>query len=135
MEDKIVVFNKYANDMDANIVKGALEAVGIPAGVIGDSFANNLWKDAFRVVVFKKDLEQAIKAIYDSEMTFEDYQDEMDVAEFEKMRDCNRAFCEIALKIHPELGDKQNNKLYSEARLAYDDLDLATLNKIKEALA
>lgn len=135
MEDKIVVFNKYANDMDANIVKGALEAVGIPAGVIGDSFANNLWKDAFRVVVFKKDLEQAIKAIYDSEMKFEDYQDEMDVAEFEKMRDCNRAFCEIALKIHPELGDKQCNKLYSEARLAYDDLDLATLNKIKEALA
>ena len=135
MEDKIVVFNKYANDMDANIVKGALEAAGIPAGVIGDSFANNFWKDAFRVVVFKRDLEQAIKVIYDSEMAFEDYQDEMDVAEFEKLRDCNRAFCEIALKIHPELGDKQYNKLYVEARLAVDDLDLATLNKIRAALA
>ena len=135
MEDKIVVFNKYANDMDANIVKGAVEAVGIPAGVIGDSVANNFWKDAFRVVVFKRDLEQAIKVIYDSEMAFEDYQDEMDVAEFEKLRDCNRAFCEIALKIHPELGDKQYNKLYVEARLAVDDLDLATLNKIRAALA
>ena len=135
MEEKLVVFNKYANDMDANIVKGALEAAGIPAGVIGDSFANNFWKDAFRVVVFRKDLEQAIKAIYDGEMAFEDYQDEMEVAEFEKMRECNKAFCQIALKIHPELGDKQYNKLYSEARLAVDDLDLATLNKIREALA
>ena len=43
MEDKIVVLKKYSNAIDANIVKGALEASGIPAGVIVDSTANAIW--------------------------------------------------------------------------------------------
>ena len=134
-EDRLVVFNKYNNPVDANIVKGALEAAGIPAGVIGDSFANHLWKEAIRVVVFRRDLEEAIKVLYGAEMQYEDYQDEMDVFAFENLQACNRVFCELALKIHPELGGKQCRELYAEARSALDEGDLKTLNKIKNALA
>ena len=134
MEEKLVVFNKYGSPVDANIIKGALEAAGIPAGVIGDNFANNFWKDSFRVVVFRKDLEEAIKVIYGSEMNYEDYQEEMDIAAFEKMRDCNMLFGELALRIHPELSDEKTQDLYAQARLAMEENDLATLNKIKQAL-
>ena len=133
-EERLVVFNKYANPNDANIVKGALEAAGIPAGVIGDSFANNFWKDAIRVVVFRRDLEDAIRALYDGDMHYEDYQEEMDAVAFERMRDSHKLFGELALKIHPELGGSQYRDLYAKARLAMDDNDLDTLNKIKEAL-
>ena len=133
-EEKLVVFNKYGNPMEANIVKGALEAAGIPAGVIGDSFANHLWKDAIRVVVFRHDLENAIKSLYGSELCYEDYQDEMDTYEFEKLQACNRVFCELALKIHPELGGNGCKDNYAEARLAYEEGDLDRLNKIKDSL-
>ena len=134
-EDKLVVFNKYGDPVDANIVKGALEAAGIPAGVIGDSLANHLWREAIRVVVFSHDLEDAIKALYGGEMNYEDYQDEMDVAAFENMQACNRVFCELALKIHPELGGKQYQDLYAEARRAFDESDLDTLNTIRVAVS
>ena len=133
-EEKLVVFNKYGNPVDANIVKGALEAAGIPAGVIGDSFANNLWKEAIRVVVFRRDLEDAIKSLYGSELRYEDYQDEMDTFEFENLQACNQVFCELALKIHPELVGKGCKDIYAKARLAYEEGDLDSLNKIKDSL-
>lgn len=133
-EEKIVVFNKYANPVDANIVKGALEAAGIAAGVIGDSFANNLWKDAYRVVVFRRDLEQAITSLYDSELQYEDYQDEMDADSFRNMCDCNKVFGELALKIHPELAGSDWRDLYARARQAFDEGDLATLKQILASL-
>ncbi len=63
IEDKIVVLEKYTNAIDANIVKGALEASGIPAGVIVDSTANAIWMAPVRVVVFERDLELARKVI------------------------------------------------------------------------
>ena len=65
MEDKekIVVLKKYPNAIDANIVKGALEASGIPAGVIVDSTANAIWMAPVRVVVFERDLELAKQVI------------------------------------------------------------------------
>ena len=62
-EEKIVVLEKYPNAIDANIVKGALEASGIPAGVIVDSTANAIWMAPVRVVVFERDLELARKVI------------------------------------------------------------------------
>ena len=62
-EEKIVVLEKYINPVDANIVKGALEASGIPAGVIVDSTANAIWMAPARVVVFERDLELAKKVI------------------------------------------------------------------------
>ena len=133
-EEKLVVFNKYANPVDANIVKGALEAVGIPAGVIGDSLANNLWKEAIRVVVFRHDLEEAIKTVYGSEIRYEDFQEEMDRFAFENLQACNKLFCELALKIHPELGGSGYRELYAKARLAVDEGDLKTLEKIQSAL-
>jgi len=134
-EEKLIVFNKYGNPVDANIVKGALEAAGIPAGVIGDSFANNLWKDAIRVVVFRRDLEEAIKVLYGGELRYEDYQDDMDRFAFENMQACNQVFCELALKLHPELGGKQCRDLYNQARLAFDEGDLKALNKIRDSLS
>ena len=133
-EEQLVVFNKYGNPVDANIVKGALEAAGIAAGVIGDNFANNLWKDAIRVVVFRRDLEEAIKVIYGGEIHYEDYQDDMDTFAFENLQACNHVFCELALKLHPELGGKQCRDLYAQARLAYDEGDIKVLNRIKDSL-
>jgi hypothetical protein len=71
-EEKIVVLQKYANAVDANIVKGALEASGIPAGVIGDSTANAIWMAPVRVVVFERDLELAKKVISETDEAITD---------------------------------------------------------------
>ena len=67
MEDNIVVLKKYSNAIDANIVKGALEASGIPAGVIVDSTANAIWMAPVRVVVFERDLELAKQVISETD--------------------------------------------------------------------
>lgn len=66
-EEKIVVLEKYPNAVEANIVKGALEASGIPAGVIVDSTANAIWMAPVRVVVFERDLELARKVISETD--------------------------------------------------------------------
>ena len=66
-EEKLVVLKKYPNAVDANIVKGALEASGIPAGVLGDSTANAIWMAPVRVVVFERDLELAKKVISETD--------------------------------------------------------------------
>jgi len=71
-KEKIVVLQKYANAVDANIVKGALEASGIPAGVIGDSTANAIWMAPVRVVVFERDLELAKKVISETDEAITD---------------------------------------------------------------
>ena len=130
MEDKIVVFDKYPNAIEANIVKGAIEAAGIPAGVMGDSTANAVWMAPVPVVVFRRDLENAIRALYDGEMNYEDFNDEMDTQSFENLKTCNRLFCEIALKIHPELGGKQYREQYAQAKDALDRHDLKTLKRM-----
>ena len=57
--ERLVVFGRYENVMDANIVKGVLETNGVAAGVIGDSTANALMMTPMMVVVFERDLEQA----------------------------------------------------------------------------
>ena len=66
-EEKIVVLEKYPNAIDANIVRGALEASGIPAGVIVDSTANAIWMAPVRVVVFERDLDLARKVINETD--------------------------------------------------------------------
>jgi hypothetical protein len=66
-EEKLVVVAKYSSPVDANIVKGALEASGIPAGVIVDSTANAIWMAPVRVVVFERDLELAKKVISETD--------------------------------------------------------------------
>ena len=70
---------------------GALQSSGIPAGVIGDSTANAIWMAPISVVVFRRDLEQAIMALYDGEMKFEDYEEEMSREQFDNMQACNKA--------------------------------------------
>lgn len=66
-EEKLAVVAKYSSPTSANIVKGALEASGIPAGVIVDNTANAVWMSPARVVVFERDLELARKVISESE--------------------------------------------------------------------
>lgn len=66
-EEKLAVVAKYSSPVDANIVKGALEASGIPAGVIVDNTANAVWMSPARVVVFERDLELARKVISETE--------------------------------------------------------------------
>ena len=134
MEEKLVIFDKYPNAVDANIIKGAIDASGIPAGVIGDSTANAVWMAPVSVVVFRKDLEQAIRVIYDGEMNYEDYKDEMDLPAFENWQACCRTFAELALKIHPEIGGKQCRELYAKAKGALEDADLTTLKAMLAAL-
>lgn len=75
-KDKIVVLKKYSSPIDANIVKGALEASGIPAGVIVDSTANAIWMAPVRVVVFERDLELAKQVINDTDLSADEPTDE-----------------------------------------------------------
>ena len=75
-EDKLVVVAKYSSPVDANIVKGALEASGIPAGVIVDSTANAIWMAPVRVVVFERDLELAKKFISETDEAAPDVTEE-----------------------------------------------------------
>lgn len=133
-EEKLVIFDKYPNALDANIIKGAIEASGIHAGVLGDSTANAIWMAPVSVVVFKRDLKAAIQAVYQGEKNYEDYQEEMDLPAFENMQACNKAFGELALKIHPEIGGKQYKDLYARAKDALTAGDLKTLNAINAQL-
>lgn len=71
-EEKLVVVAKYSSPVNANIVKGALEASGIPAGVIVDSTANAIWMAPVRVVVFERDLELAKKVISETDEVDDD---------------------------------------------------------------
>ena len=64
--ERLVVFGRYENAVDANIVKGVLETNGVAAGVIGDSTANALMMTPMMVVVFERDLEQA-RQVLDSQ--------------------------------------------------------------------
>ena len=116
MEEKLIIFDKFPNAIDANIVKGALESSGVPAGVICDSTANAMWMAPVAVVVFRRDLENAIRALYGGESNYEDYKDEMDAFAFENWQACNKVFCDLALKIHPEIGGKQYRDLYAQAK-------------------
>ena len=130
MEEKLIIFDKFPNAIDANIVKGALESSGVPAGVICDSTANAMWMAPVAVVVFRRDLENAIRALYGGESNYEDYKDEMDTFAFENWQACNKVFCDLALKIHPEIGGKQYRDLYAQAKDALAEGDLKTLEMI-----
>ncbi len=57
--DEIVVFRKYYDPVNANIVKGVLESNGVIAGVTGDSIANALMMTRYSVMVFRRDLQRA----------------------------------------------------------------------------
>ena len=133
-EEKLVVFGKYPNRIDADIIKGALEASGIIAGTMGDNTANALLMAPVRVVVFRRDLEDAIKAIYTPDLDYDEYKDEMTREEFDLRQQCTEVFGQIALKFHPELSHddpKQARDLYEQACAALEDNDLATLTAIR----
>ena len=77
MEEKLIILDKFPNAIDANIVKGALEASGIPAGVIVDSTANAIWMAPVRLVVFERDLELAKQVITETEELPDELPDEL----------------------------------------------------------
>ena len=77
-EEKIVVLKKFSTAIDANIVKGALEASGIPAGVIVDSTANAIWMAPVRLVVFERDLELAKQVITETDELSDELSDQPD---------------------------------------------------------
>ena len=134
-EEKLVVFGKYPNRIDADIIKGALEASGIIAGTMSDSVANALLMTPIKVMVFRRDLEEAIKAIDTPDLDYEDYKDEMTREEFDRRQQCTAAFFRIALKWHPELphdDDKQARDLYEQDYDALEGNDLATLTAISD---
>ncbi len=130
-EEKLVIFDKYPNELDANIIKGAIESSGIHAGVLGDSTANAIWMAPVSVVVFRRDLKAAIQAVYQADKKYEDYQDEMDLQAFENMQACNNVFGELALMIHPEIVGNQYRELYAQAKDALAAGDLKALTAIK----
>ena len=55
----IVVFEKYEDPVEANIVKGVLESNGIIAGVMDESISRGLMMAPVCVVVMRRDLERA----------------------------------------------------------------------------
>ena len=134
-EEKLVVFGKFPNRIDADIIKGALEASGIIAGTMSDAVANALLMTPIKVMVFRRDLEEAIKAIYTPDLDYEDYKDEMSREEFDLRQQCSEAFCRIALKWHPGLEHddaKQARDIYEQAYAALEANDLATLIAIRD---
>lgn len=59
----IVMFEKYDDPIDANIVKGVLESNGINAGVMIDGLSRGLMMVPTRVMVMRRDLERARQVI------------------------------------------------------------------------
>ena len=132
-EEKLIILDKFSNPLDANIIEGAIEASGIPAGVICDSTANAMLMAPVAVVVFRRDLEDAIMALYGGEMDYEEFKDEMDLEAFENMKACNKVFCDLALKIHPEIGGKKCRDDYARAKDALAAGNLALLQSLAQA--
>ena len=62
-EEKLVIFDKYPNELDANIIKGAIEASGIHAGVLADSTANAIWMAPVSVVVFRLSRREKLRGL------------------------------------------------------------------------
>ena len=86
--------------------------------------------DKEKLVVFEHDLEQAISAVYDGEMNYDDFKDDMGPKEFENLQQCNRTFAAIALKCHPELSGKEHRHTFAEAKDALASGRLDVLNAI-----
>jgi len=62
-EDDIVTLAKFNSPADAYLLQGYLEENGLIVGVLGDSLANavlsGITEGSYRVVVFRRDFEQA----------------------------------------------------------------------------
>lgn len=67
MDDDIALVARFDDAIEANIMKGVLEANGVTAAVMGDSTANTLLKTLsqgdYRLVVRQADLQLARKIL------------------------------------------------------------------------
>lgn len=64
-DDDIVIFGKYENPIDANIVKGVLESNGIIAGVVDDQYARGVLMSPSKVMVMRRDLDRARQVLHE----------------------------------------------------------------------
>lgn len=58
-EDDIVIFERYEDPIEAQIVKGVLETNGIIAGVMEENISRGLMMSPTCVMVMRRDLQRA----------------------------------------------------------------------------
>ncbi|MBQ0068799.1 MAG: DUF2007 domain-containing protein [Bacteroidales bacterium] len=58
-EDDIVIFGRYEDPIEAQIVKGVLETNGIIAGVMEENISRGLMMSPTCVMVMRRDLQRA----------------------------------------------------------------------------
>ena len=137
-EGKYVIFDSFAKPIDAEIVKGTLDACDINSRIIGDSVGTEFGTSFVKVVVLYNDLDRAIQEVYSSDIAYEDYKDFLTQEEFEVKKQCNKIFCQLALKLHPghdDGKDERKNKLYEKIKVKYYDSDLTFLAEMNNLLS
>lgn len=65
-EDDIVIFERYEDPIEAQIVKGVLETNGIIAGVMEENISRGLMMSPTCVMVMRRDLQRAHEVLNSS---------------------------------------------------------------------
>lgn len=65
-EDDIVIFERYEDPIEAQIVKGVLETNGIIAGVMEENISRGLMMSPTCVMVMRRDLQRAQEVLNSS---------------------------------------------------------------------
>ena len=73
-EDDIIVFRRFENPIDANIIKAKLDAHGIPCFLTEEHLANllNLVSNGVRLHLFEKDAEWAKEVLKEINLSIHD---------------------------------------------------------------
>ena len=72
-QDEIIVFKRFANAIDANIVKTKLDANGIPCFLSDENLANlNFLAIGVRLHLFSKDVEWAKSVLTENNLSITD---------------------------------------------------------------
>lgn len=76
-QDDIIVFQRFQNAIDANIIKTKLDAYGIPCFLSEENLANlyptlNLLSNGVRLHLFEKDIEWAKEVLKENNLSVND---------------------------------------------------------------
>jgi hypothetical protein len=76
-QDDIIVFKRFENAIDANIIKTKLDAHGIPCFLTEENLANlyptlNLLSNGVRLHLFEKDIEWAKEVLKENNLSLND---------------------------------------------------------------
>ncbi len=137
-EGKYVIFDSCGKPLDAEFIKGSLDACGIESRIIGDRIGTELGTSFVKVVVLYNDLDKAIREVYSPDIVYDDYKDFLTPEEFKVKQQCNKIFCQLALKLHPGFydgKDERKNKLYEKIKVKYYDSDLKFLAEMNNLLS